>query len=50
MKSATSMTNSRVMRMSKLKVSVRPYLAGFLHVDLAVIATCAGSLALLLIV
>jgi len=34
--------------MSKIKISVRPYLAGFLHIDLAVMTTCAASLALLL--
>jgi len=39
----------RVIRMRQFKRSIRPHLAGFLHVDLAVMATCSMSLTLLLI-
>lgn len=46
--SAKPIEIKRVIPMSKIKLSVRPYLAGFLHIDLAVMTTCAASLALLL--
>jgi len=39
----------RVIRMSQFKRSIRPHLAGFFHVDLAVMATCSMSLTLILI-
>lgn len=34
--------------MSSFQRSIRPYLAGFLHIDLAVMTTCGISLALIL--
>jgi len=34
--------------MSEFRRSIRPHLAGFLHIDIAVMATCTISLLLIL--
>jgi len=38
-----------VIRMRQFRRSIRPHLAGFLHIDLAVMTTCSLSLTLLLL-